>query len=197
MKTYRIQQKITVFANKYLVYESVGEEQKLVAYAQQKRFSLKEKFIFYTDETKKNIAFELQARSVLDFGARYDIKDASGDTLGVVGKAFGSSLLRSTWHIFSKDEKSPAVTASERSLPLAIFRRLWDIVPFADNIPFFIKYHFDFKKPASDEVVATYEKTTLFRDHYQLNIIDESLLEEYDWRTLVGLGVMMDALQSR
>lgn len=197
MKTFSIQQKITVLANQYFIYEFVDDNQKLVAFAQQKRFAFKEKISFYTDESKKDVAFEVQARSAIDLGARYDVKDASGNVLGVVGKAFGSSLLRSTWNIFGDGEKEPAIIVQERSMAVAIARRVWELVPIAESIPFFVKYHFDFLVPGNEQPVATYEKRTTLRDNYELKVVDEDILQQHDWRVLVALGVMMDALQSR
>lgn len=117
--------------------------------------------------------------------------------LGVLGKAFKASLLRSTWLVFKPgDEESPLVTVQERSRGLAIFRRIWEMLPYLSDLPFFIKYHFDFIRPADQKVVAEYDKTTTFRDHYVLRIQDD-LEKEVDWRALVALGVLMDALQSR
>lgn len=139
----------------------------------------------------------MEARQVLDFGARYDIKDASGNVLGVLGKDFKSSLLRSTWHLFrTGQEETPAITASERSKGIALFRRLWEWIPYASDIPFFIKYHFDFRDPTSDKVIASYEKQTTFRDNYKLTIHDEAE-GMFDWRVFVSTGVAMDAMQSR
>ncbi len=77
---------------------------------------------------------------------------------------------------------------------LAVVRRLWGFLPIIGEIPFFIKYHFDFIDPKTGEVVGTYNKQTLFRDHYLLEIKDDKYI---DWRVCVALGVMMDALQSR
>jgi uncharacterized protein YxjI len=199
MKTYLIHQIIEPFVNKYLVYESdeTGQQGNLMAMAQQKRLAFKEKFTMYTDGTKSQVAFEMQARQVLDFGARYDIRDANGQVLGTVGKDFKSSLLRSTWLVFRPgEEEKPALIAQERSLPLAIIRRIWGFLPIVGDFPFFIKYHFDFTDQANNEVAATYEKTTTFRDYYRLTI-KSGAAEELDPRVLISLGILMDAAQSR
>jgi uncharacterized protein YxjI len=199
MKSYLIQQKIRPLVNQYDVFEAAADGQpgNLVGFAQQKRFAFKEKFMVYTDETKQTTAFEIQARQVLDLGARYDVRDASGTSLGTIGKVFGSSLLRSTWHIFAPDrEDAPLMVVQEHSPGLAIFRRIWEFLPYIGDIPFFVKYNFDFINPASQQVVATYTKTTTFRDHYRLDIQDD-MAEQADPRLLIALGIMLDALQSR
>lgn len=210
MKTFIIQQKIKPLVNQYVVYEAAanattapGEATEkaqpgaLMAFAEQKRFAFKEKFTMFSDDSKSQKVFEVEARQVMDFGARYDVRDPDGAVLGTLGKNFKASLLNSTWHIFSPgQEDKPLLVIRERSQALAIFRRIWGLLPYIGDIPFFLKYNFDFTDPTTNQVVATYDKTTTFRDHYQLTIQDTAELM-VDWRVLVSLGVMMDAMQSR
>ncbi len=199
MTSFAIDQKIAPLANQYYVYEldAGGAKGKLLAFAHQKRFAWKEKFTFYTDESKQTVLVEVLARQAIDFGARYDVRDASGAVLGVVGKAFGASFLRSTWNIFAPgNETHPLVIVHERSQALAILRRVWGLLPIVGEIPFFVKYHFDFIDPDSKAVEGSYRKVTTIRDNYHLNA-DDTLLQKTDWRVLVSLGIMMDAMQGR
>ena len=200
MKSFIIEQKITVMANQYRIFavDTAGNKGEQVAFAHQKRLAFKEKFTFYADESKQQVVFAVQARKVLDLGTRYDVTDETGAPLGVLGKAFKASLLRSTWQVFSpNNEQTPYVVARERNKYLAAFRRIWEFLPYIGDLPFFVKYHFDFVRPNDTNVVATYNKITTFRDHYKLTIQDEALEQAIDWRALVALGVLMDALQSR
>ncbi len=199
MKAFIIEQKITLMANQYQVFavSDSGEKGKQLAFAHQKRLTLKEHFTFYNDDSKRYEVFHVQARKVIDLGARYDVFDEYDKKLGVLGKVFKSSLLRSTWQVFEPDNESePIVIARERNPILAVVRRVWELLPIVGDIPFFVKYHFDFVRPGTDEPLASYTKTTTLRDHYRLEINDE-LEDTIDWRVLVALGVMMDALQSR
>lgn len=200
MKRFIIEQKITAFVNQYRAYDvrEDGKKGELLAFAEQKRLALKETFSFFTAEDKKSLAFTLKARQVFDLNARYDVRSSDGELIGVIGKAFGASLLRSTWQVFgSKDENKPIFTARERSTSVAIGRRVWEFIPYiSELIPFFIKYHFDFIDGKTSKVVGGYEKTGLIRDHYRLEI-EEDVLKQIDWRTMAALGIVMDALQSR
>jgi uncharacterized protein YxjI len=200
MKSFLIHQKITPLVNRYAVYEAAGpgdEPGALVAFVEQKRFAFKETFNVYSSEDKQTIAFTFKARQVIDFGARYDIMDGNGNPLGVVGKDFKSSLLRSTWHIFrTGQEDKPVLIVQERSQGIAAFRRIWDFLPIISDFPFFIKYHFDFVNPADQKVIATYDKTTTIVDHYRLTINDDAPAD-VDQRIFIALGIMMDALQGR
>lgn len=199
MRTFLVRQKIQLIGNEYRVYEATGDdnEELMVAYARQKILALKEKFTFFADDNKQSVAFELQARQVMDFGARYDVRDASGELIGTIGKAFKASLFRSTWNIYAPGkEEAPIFVARERSKKLAISRRLWGLLPYIGELPFFLKYHFDFIDPKTEKVYATYNKIATIRDHYKLSA-KESILEVADWRVLVATAVMMDALQDR
>lgn len=199
MKTFILEQKITVMANRYRVFQAdeAGEKQQQIAFAHQKRLAFKEKFDFFTDDSRQKILFSVKARKVLDLGTRYDVTDENDTVIGVLGKSFKASLLRSTWNVFKPgEENTPLTIVQERSQGLAIFRRIWGFVPYIGELPFFLKYHFDFTRPSDQKVVAEYNKITTFRDHYLLRVQDE-LETEIDWRPLVALGVLMDALQSR
>ncbi|HYH75824.1 MAG TPA: hypothetical protein VD735_07760 [Candidatus Saccharimonadales bacterium] len=197
MATFHIHQKITAFANQYRVFEDDnGKPGKVIAYAHQKRLALKEKIIFYTDETKQEEAFHLQARNIMELAGTYDVKDGTGEILGVLRKQFKASLLRSTWHVSAKNNEEAMLLVQERSTGLAIARRVWGFVPYIGELPFFLKYHFDFVDLALQQTVASYTKVTTFRDHYALTV-EDATLENLDWRVLVAQGVALDALQSR
>ncbi len=199
MKSFYIEQRIQLAINRYKVFEGnkAVDGGKLVAFAEQKRFAFREKFTIYKDESKQKVLLEVQARRVIDPGARYDITDSSGKIIGIAGKKFGASLLKSSWNIYKPGhEEKPYLVVQERNAVLAIVRRVWGFIPFIGEIPFFVKYHFDFIDPSGNKVKATYDKTTTFKDHYRLSIQDEAA-KEMDWRVFVALGVMLDALQSR
>ena len=91
-------------------------------------------------------------------------------------------------------------TVAESSTALALFRRYSGWIPLVGEIielvTLFLKYHFVFMKPGSEEGVGRYEKTTLFRDHYTLSLTDDAYGAS-DWRVLAAMGVALDALQSR
>jgi uncharacterized protein YxjI len=198
MATFFVHQRITAFANQYRVYDDQGGVPgALIAFAHQKRLAFREKFTFYDDESQRSVAFQIQARKVLDFGSSYDVQDAEGRQLGVFRKVFGQSLLRSTWEIVNPaNETEPWVVARERSMPVAIIRRIWDFIPYIGDAPFFIKYHFDLVDAKTDQPIGEYFKTTRLRDQYRL-VVDDRFLKAIDWRTFICLGVAMDALQGR
>ncbi|GAB3010714.1 hypothetical protein GCM10023080_091720 [Streptomyces pseudoechinosporeus] len=63
-----IRQKTTLMANQYVVTVARpdGSEGEVVAFAQQKRMTLKEQVNIYTDESKDRVLCSFEARQVLD-----------------------------------------------------------------------------------------------------------------------------------
>lgn len=195
MTTYFIDQKINLMANQYFIY--IGDTKdatELIAFVHQKRLAMREKIIFFADRERSKELFTVQAREIIDFGAKYDVVADGKDKIGTIQKAFKSSLLRSTWNILG-DNDEVLLTVQERSMPIAILRRIWDFIPVASEIPFPIRYHFDFIDQQGS-VVAIFQKTTFLRDRYRLEV-DEANSHQSDWRVFVAMGVMLDALQSR
>lgn len=196
-----VEQQITAFVNKYAVYSAQidGTKGGLVAHAQQKRLALKEKITFYSDEAHTQVTFTLRAEKVLDVHGRYLVEDAAGKLIGSFKKDFGKSLLNSTWHILG-DGDQPRFTVSESNQLLAILRRIVGLVPFIGGllelIVIFFRYHFIFTDTATGQAVGRYQKTTLIRDHYVLEMNPDAYASE-DWRVLAALAVGLDALQSR
>jgi uncharacterized protein YxjI len=193
-----VEQKITAFVNRYAIYAAInGEKTELIALAQQKRFNIKEKIIFYTDESRNAELFSFRAEKIMDVHGKYFVEDTDGNLIGAFRKQFGKSLVRSTWEIL--DGETPIYVITESNQMLAALRRFVGWIPFVgdilDIIINFFKYHFVFLD-MQDVEQGQYIKTTLFRDHYQL-LASETLKNDVDWRVLASVAVALDALQSR
>jgi uncharacterized protein YxjI len=164
------------------------------AFVEQARFKFKEDIRFFTDDTKSRELIRIKARSAFDPRARYDVTNADGSKIGEIQKVFGKSLFRSTYEIHTD---AGTIQARERSLPVALFRRLVGFVPwvgdFADWLP--IPYHFDFLR--GDERVGTHErKKWKLRDTYTIDMSADPE-RSIDRRMILAIAVGMDALQAR
>lgn len=196
-----VEQKITAFSNQYRIYGASedGSKASLVAFAQQKRLAFKEKVSFYSDEAKQNLVFTFRAEKVMDIHGKYFVEDPDGNLIGSFKKQFKQSLVSSTWNILDKND-NPSLVITESNQTLAVIRRYGGYIPILGGIielvTAFLKYHFVFKKPGSDQAHGTYIKITLIRDHYLLNM-DDDTYESCDWRVLAAMAVALDALQSR
>ncbi|MCI0688131.1 MAG: hypothetical protein L0Y54_12960 [Sporichthyaceae bacterium] len=190
-KQFAIRQKITMMVNRYVVttLDPAGTEGEQVAFVEQKRMAFREEVTFYSDETKREQLLRFKARKVIDLGSGYDVMTPDGTSIGLFRKNFGASLLRSTWHV--EQPGAPAITGQERSMVVALLRRIWDVIPFTDIVPFAWPYHFDFGSPAGP--VMSVEKKFGIRDRYVLTVHADAL----DRRLAIAMAVALDALQSR
>ena len=167
-----------------------------ISFVEQKRFKFKEDIRFYADDSKQQELLRIKARQRFDPSARYDVTAADGTKIGEIQKVFGASLLRSTYALFDATGAEVA-RASEKSLPVALFRRLVGFVPyignFADWLP--IPYHFDFKR--GDAVLGTHSRQAFkFRDTYTIDMSGDPQ-RTLDRRLILAIAVGMDALQAR
>ncbi|QKG24018.1 hypothetical protein [Actinomadura verrucosospora] len=186
-----IRQRIRLMVNQYEVHAENpdGGEGELLAFAQQKRLAFKEQVTLYADDSKTRPLLGFKARKRIDLASAYDITDANGQPIGVFRKDFKKSLIASTWHL--EQPGLGVTTGSERNKFVAVLRRVWDFIPYAENLPFAWPYHFDFY--AGDQLVFSVEKKFGFRDRYVVDIKDPRL----DRRLVMAQAVALDALQSR
>jgi uncharacterized protein YxjI len=162
-----------------------------VAFVRQKRMAIKEDIRFFADENETHELWRIKARSMMEFGGRYDVTTPEGEKIGVLGKVFGKSLLRSTWEILDSGEQELAI-AKERSVPIAILRRVVDVVPYGDFIP--IPFHFTID--SGERHVGDLNRRFGVRDKYDLDVSGD-VERKIDRRLAVSLGIALDALQSR
>ena len=173
-----------------------GQPGEPIAFVEQQRFKFKEDIRFYADDTKQQELLRINARQRFDPRARYDVTAADGTKIGEIQKVFGASLLRSTYTVFDA-EGNEVARASEKSLAVALFRRLVDLVPyvggFSDWLP--IPYHFDFKR--GDTLLGTHTRQAWkFRDTYTIDMSGDPQ-RTLDRRLILAIAVGMDALQAR
>jgi uncharacterized protein YxjI len=173
-----------------------GTPGETVCFVEQKRFKFKEDIRFFTDETKQAELMRLKARQRFDPAARYDITDADGAKIGELQKVFGASLLRSTYRLYDASGEETA-KATEKSLVVALFRRLVGFVPYIGNVAEWlpIPYHFVFQR--GDRVLATNTRRAWkIRDTYTIDLSGDPE-RTLDRRLVLATAVGMDALQAR
>jgi uncharacterized protein YxjI len=187
---FHVAQKITPMQNVYRVHaDPAGEPGPLLAFAKQKRLAFKESFTLYRDESGREPVLTIQADRRIDVRSVMTVRDPAGTVVGTLRKRGAVSLLRSTWEL---DQPGLApVVVEERSLAVALLRRLWGMVPFVGDVPVPWVFHFDGRAP-SGEVVLTHTRRWGLRDRYVLEVSPQ-----YDARLAIALAICLDALQSR
>lgn len=194
-KIFELHQRLTLMVNEYRVLEDTASGgQALTAFARQKRLAIREQFTLYTDETQQKVLASSKARSIMELGVVFDIYDEAGKTLAVMKKEFKRSLISSTWSIYDAKMETVLYTIKEKSLLMAVGRRIWEILPIPLDLPLPFKFHFSIF--SGDAIVGEHIKTTLFRDRYAL-YLDEPHASKLDKRAWMIAAVLLDAMQSR
>ncbi|MBX3364751.1 MAG: hypothetical protein KF866_08310 [Phycisphaeraceae bacterium] len=121
---YTIRRKILkIFGAAFHVYDPNGG---LVAYCKQKAFKLKEDIRLYTSEACSEELLVMKARSIIDFGATYDITLPTGEVLASLRrKGLKSTFLKDEWLVFDHEGRQVAVLR-ERGRFLSFMRRYTD-----------------------------------------------------------------------
>jgi uncharacterized protein YxjI len=120
-----------IFGEAFHIYDLAGN---VAFYSKMKAFKLKEDLRIYTGEDMAEEVLSIQARSILDFGATYDVTDpATGERVGALRRKGLKSILRDEWLILDANDQEMG-TLQEDSLLLALVRRfLTNLVPQTFN----------------------------------------------------------------
>jgi uncharacterized protein YxjI len=187
-----LRQRIKLVINQYEF--SLAEGEPPFCFVEQKRFKFKEDIRFYADDSKSVELLRIKARQRFDPRATYDITGPGGEKIGEIQKVFGASLLRST---FAIRDGSGEVRAQEKSLGVALFRRLVGFIPYVENFANWlpIPYHFTFERDG--QVLGEHRRRIgKFRDIYDIDFSQDSA-RTLDRRMVLAAAVGMDALQAR
>jgi hypothetical protein len=167
---------------------SAGEP---LAFVRQKKLAIKEDIRFFADDSEQEELFRLKARQLLELRGRYDVTTPAEERIGVLEKVFGRSLLRSTWRVLDAQEQEVALV-QEKSMPVAILRRVIDLVPYGELVPIV----FQFIILLDGREVGELRRPLGLRDRYILRLGGDPE-RRVDRRVAVALAVALDALQSR
>jgi hypothetical protein len=162
-----------------------------LAFVRQKKLALKEDIRFFADDSEQEELFRIKARQLLELRGRYDVTTPEGERIGVLEKVFGRSLLRSTWRVLDAEEQHVA-TAQEKSMPVAILRRVIDLVPYGELVPIV----FQFVILMDEREAGELRRPIGLRDRYILRLGGDPE-RRIDRRVAVALAIALDALQSR
>ncbi|CAM5375328.1 putative protein OS=Streptomyces tendae OX=1932 GN=GUR47_07300 PE=4 SV=1 [Streptomyces tendae] len=188
-RRFTVRQENRLKAGRYTVSELMpdGSEGEVLACAEVKRFSLKEKITFHTGLSGTRVLFTIEERGLRGAGDGYDVWDAEGNLVGGFEEKDVASLVRSTWVL---DQPGfPAAVGRERNRFVAVLRRAWDFLPL--DLPFLWPYHFDFE--TGGKQVLKVDRKWGLRDRYVVDILTPGP----DPRLAVAQAVALDTFQDR
>jgi hypothetical protein len=175
---YEVRQRVSL-GNKYTIYEGDADDPTLTSV--QKKFRLKEDFRFEDADSGEEV-FRVNADSVLDVSAAYDVVDSrTGERVGSVRRD-AVSVLKHEYALLGPDGEVEA-RVREDSVPLAVARRfLSTLVPFS----------YDVTAPDGATMLGEVSEQFSLRDKYTVDLHDGDV----DPRLVVIATVVIDAIES-
>jgi hypothetical protein len=177
----------TFFGAAFYLLDEAGS---VIGYSSQKAFKLKEDIRVYTDDSMTEELLVIKARSIIDFGATYDVTDPAeeGRSVGSYRRKGWTSLVRDEWLIFDPDENEVG-KIQEDDVGLAIVRRLIGnvaqlIAPQAYSV------EINGEKVAD---MATSRNPFI----YKLNVTLEPDADDADPRLILAGGILLAAIERR
>ncbi len=192
-----VQQKFTALVNVYTISTVADDGRNAgspLAYVKQKRLKIREQIDFFGDENQSDLVMRVKARKVFEVRGRSEVQLPDGTVIGQLQKVFGKSLLRSTWEILDAAGSTVIASAQERSMAIAVLRRVWGFIPIVGNVPFLIPFHFDIS--INGQVVGHYNRIPALVDRYVMDLTGDPN-RVIDRRVAIGFAIALDALQDR
>jgi hypothetical protein len=165
-------------------------------FVRQKPFKFKEDIRFFTDQGRSVELMRIKARQRFDPRARYDVTAGDGTKIGEIQKVFGASLLRSTYMLFNAQGEEVA-RITEKSLWVALFRRLVGFIPYLEHVANWLPIPYDFVFERNGAVLG-HHRRHLWKliDAYTIDLSGDPD-RTVDRRLALAIAVGMDAFQAR
>lgn len=165
------------------------EQGNLLFYCERKAFKLKEEIRVFADESKTREMLLIKARSVFDFGATYDVTDAtSRQVVGALRRKGMKSILRDEWEILAAGDQAIG-KVSEDNAVVALLRRFVDIVSLV--LP--QSYHIEVYGQPIGAIKQNFNPFTL---HYTMDLTGDTR-GALDRRLAVALAILLLNVEGR
>lgn len=184
--------KIGTLANDFVAKDASGQT---IAYVRQKMFKLKEAIMVYSNESKSELLYKINADRIIDFNASYAFTDADDRVLGRVGRKGMKSIWKANYDIFNTDNQ-PQFHIGEENPWTKVFDALMSEVPV---VGMFTGYMFNPKYAVTSldgTTVARLSKSaSFFGRHFKMDKLTD--LEPGDSERMMLALMMMVLLERR
>lgn len=118
--------KILALASQATVTDAAGNT---VLYTKQKMFKFREHVEIFTDKTQATKLADIRASKVIDWSARYNSTDASGQPIGSVGRKGWHSIWKAHYETFNPGDDVPDFSIREENPGAKVMDALLGSVP--------------------------------------------------------------------
>ena len=179
--------KLGTISNDFVAKDASG---RTLAYVRQKMFRLKEVIMVYSEESKTNLLYQINADRIIDFNACYEFKDSNNLLIGSIGRKGMRSLWKSHYDIFDQ-HKNNGYSIREENPWSKVGDILFSEIPI---VGMFTGYVFNPKYGITDQSGNTIARLTKQPSLFGRNFKLEKLAELQDGdseRLLLSLMMMM------
>jgi uncharacterized protein YxjI len=185
--SYLIRRKVfKLLGGAFHIYDPANQ---LVGFSKMKAFKLKEDIRLYTDESLSREIIRIQARSIIDFGAAYDVVDAQTNMkLGAFKRKGFASMIRDSWILMDEQDREIG-SIKEDSTALALLRR------FVDFVTWFL--------PQTYQAECVGQNVCLFKQNVnpfvqKITVNFEPAIDQIlDRRMMIAAGLLLLAVEGR
>lgn len=162
-----LRMKLIALAPQFFVEDA---SQKPVAYIKQKLFKLKEAINVYADDSQKDILYTIAADRIIDFSARYNLKNTAGIALGSIKRHGMRSLWRAQYDVYDGDRV--AFTVSEESVLTRFFDNIFSQIPFLGALSGYIfQPSYIVKRESGEEVMRLSKLPALWEGIFKMELL--------------------------
>lgn len=186
--------KVTTLANDFIIRDA---QQSTIAYVRQKMFKFKEAISVYSDESRSNVHYMINADRWIDFNASYMFtKGTSDQLLGRVGRKGAKSLFNAHYEVFNEDGDQEFLIKEEN--PWAKF---WDaLLGEIPVVSLFTGYFFNPRYIVTDlngnQIVRLSKEPSFFGRRFKLDKLATEIEKAKEERLMLSL-MMMSLLERR
>ena len=186
--SYMIRQKVLkLLGEEFHIYSDESMEN-MIGYSKQKALKLKEDIRVFSDEDKSTELIVIKARSIIDFGATYDVTDSqTGEPICSCKRGGLKSMFKDSWVVLNS-EGNKVGTLGEDSGVLALVRR------FVPGMALLIPQEFSLKmNGASGKVTFTQKINPLVHKLVVSGVSSSGI----DPRIAASAAVLLIAIEGR
>lgn len=184
--------KLGTLSNDFTAKDASG---KTLAYVKQKMFRFKETISVFSDESKSQLKYKIDANKIIDFNASYQFTDNNDQFLGSVGRKGMRSLWKASYEVFDTERKSD-YSIKEENPWAKVMDTLMSEIPV---VGLFTGYMFNPKygilSNDGKTLVRLSKEKSLFGRKFKLEKLDE--LKEGDSERILLALMMMILLERR
>lgn len=188
--------KLVALAPRIFVTDSAGRD---IFYVQQKVLALKEHVRVFESEAMQQQIYEIRADRIIDFSARYYMRDMAGNELGSIKHRGLRSIWKSTYEIYNPGENEPAYDMTEDNPWVKVGDALLSEIPIVGAFTgYFLHPRYTVRHIKTDTPVLSMTKMPgFFEGLFDIERLDERLDGIHEQRLLLGVLMAVQLERSR